>query len=306
MRGVGRYTGKQVDRYTGRHVDRYTGRHVDRYTGRQVHRSTCLRVYVFTCLLVYLLIVSPVHAQGPLTDVKTDVAFDQNLDAQVPLDLVFRDEDGQTVKLGDYFGNRPVILTLNYFHCPNLCLFELDQLTGALTDLSFNLGDEYAVVSVSIDPRETPQLAAEAKWQYVRKYARPNRGAGWHFLTGDEAAIEALTRTVGFHYAYDAATDEYAHPTGLIILTPQGKIARYLYGVDYVSRDLRLALVEASQNQIGSAVDQILLLCYRYDAANGKYSSLVLSLARWTGAATVVVMGVFLGWLWRRDLKQKA
>lgn len=259
---------------------------------------------ILAALFLIFIFATPASAQGPVIDLN-QIAFEQQPGAQVPADLAFRDENGNPVTLGNYFG-KPMILTLNYFSCPNLCTLELDQLTGAIADLSFNLGDEYEIISVSIDPRETPEIAAQKKWQYVRNYARPGRGAGWHFLTGTEPAIEQLTQTVGFRYAYDAQNDEYAHPIGLIILTPQGQVARYIYGADYPARDLRLALVEASQNKIGSLVDQILLLCYHYDPSTGKYSNLVLGVARATGILTVLGLIVGLGWLWKNDLRRSA
>ncbi len=249
---------------------------------------------------------APARADDPGTDVSAAAGFDQKLGAQVPLDAGFVDESGRPVRLGDYLGSRPLILTLNYLRCPNLCSLELDQLTGSLSDLPFNLGDEYAVITVSIDPRDTPEYAAEKKWQYVRSYARPGQGDAWHFLTGREPAIRALADSVGFYYAYDAKTDEYAHPIGIVILTPEGRVARYIYGVDYPSRDLRLALVEASENKIGSAIDQILLLCYRYDPAQGRYSTFVLNLVRVSGILTVLGMGLFIGWLLRKDLGRPA
>ncbi len=247
---------------------------------------------------------STAYAQGPIIkDVKTDVAFDQNLNGQVPLDTVFVDDNGNRIRLGDYFSTKPIILTLNYFSCQNLCSLELDQLDGALADLSFNLGDEYDVISLSFDPRDTPDLAAETKWQYVRDYARPGKGDGWHFLTGDESQIQQVTQAVGFHYAYDPKTNDFAHPLGLMVLTPQGKIARYIYGLDYNATDLKLALMDASQNKIGSAVDQILSLCYHYDPANGRYSSIVFDIVRVSGALTVLALGTVLGRQWWHDYK---
>lgn len=265
-------------------------------------RASALGVFFF--LLVILLMPPTAQAQGPVTKVNQDARFEPYPGAQVPMDLVFRDETGAAVKLGDYFGKRPVILTLNYYNCPNMCTLDLNTLTQNLADLKFNLGDEYSVVTVSIDPRDTPDLAADVKWQYVRDYGRPNRGDGWHFLTGDEGSIERLANVVGFHYAYDAANDQYAHPIGLIVLTPEGKVARYIYGVDYVGRDLELALVEASQNKIGSVVDQLMLICFRYDPANGRYSTIILEVVRWAGIATVAGLGVFLGLLFRADFKR--
>jgi protein SCO1/2 len=276
--------------------------HINRETEKWRNRY---RVGFAALLLAYLLLAAPARAQGPVVDVKRDVTFDQKPDAQVPLDLVFRDDQGQTVKLGDYVGDKPVILTLNYFHCPNSCSLALDQLTQVLADLKFNLGDEYAVVTVSIDPRETPAIAADKKWGYVRDYGRPGRGDGWHFLTGDKVAIDALAQAVGFHYVYDPRTDEFAHPIGLMVLTPQGRISRYIFGTDYAARDIQLALVEASQNKIGSVVDQLLLVCYHYDPSTGRYSVAILEIVQWASIAMVVLFAGFIGWLWKSDPRRK-
>jgi protein SCO1 len=267
-------------------------------------RAASLILALVAALLVTLAAVPAARADGPASDPLKGVYFDQKLNAQVPLNLTFRDDNDQPVKLGDYFGRKPIILTLNYYHCPNLCSLEMDQLAQSLADLKWNLGDEYEVVTVSIDPRETPALAAESKWQRLRAYARVGTGPGWHFLTGDQAAITSLTEAVGFHYVYDAKNDEYMHPTGVIVLTPQGKIARYLYGTDFPSTDLRLALVEASQGQIGSPVDRVLLLCYTYDPTQGRYNLIVYNLVRAAGVGTMLLLGGFLFVMWRRDLKQ--
>lgn len=259
------------------------------------------------CLFLALLAVAvPAHAQEPVGDLTKQVGFDQHPNAQVPLDLVFRDDKGQTVKLRDYFGAQPVILTLNYFHCPNLCSLALDQLSEALAGVPFHLGNDYQVVTVSIDPREGTDLAESKKWEAVRHYAHPGLGDGWHFLTGDAASIQALAEAVGFRYAYDAQTDEFAHPIGALFLTPQGKIYRYIYGYSYDSTALRLALVEASQNKIGTVIEQLLLICYHYDPAQGKYSNFIIQLSQGAGIAMVLILGVILARWWRRDLKQDA
>ena len=266
-----------------------------------------LVVGLLVALFVLVLIFPPTFPTAQATsttNVAQNVAFDQRLGEQVSSELSFVDEQAQPVKLGDYFHVKPMVLTLNYFSCPNLCSLELDQLTGTIADISLNLGEDYDIISVSIDPRDTSNIASQKKWQYIRRYARPGRGAGWHFLTGDKSAIEALTQAVGFRYDYDAENDEFAHPIGLIVLTPEGKIARYLYGVDYAANDLRLALVEASQNKIGTAIDQILLLCYHYDPSTGKYSPMVLNIVRLSGGIMVLAIAGGLGWLWKTDLKR--
>ena len=217
-----------------------------------------------------------------------NVKFDQRLNEQVPLDLPFVDESGTAVKLGDYFGDKPVILVLAYFRCPMLCTLVLNGLVQSMRDMPFTLGNEFRVVTVSFDPRETPDMAAAKKRTYIGHYGKPAAAEGWHFLTGKEDAIERLTKAVGFHYIYDAKKDQYIHTAGIMVLTPTGKLSRYFYDIHYPSRDLRLALVEASANKIGSPVDQILLYCFHYDPATGKYSATILNFVRAGGALTVL------------------
>jgi protein SCO1/2 len=229
------------------------------------------------------------------------VAFEQQLNAQVPLHLALRDEAGNAVQLGDYLGQKPVILTLNYYECPTLCPLVLEGLLHSLRALSFTVGEEFDVVTVSIDPGETAALAAATKARYVRYYGRPKAAAGWHFLTGDEGSIQGLTQAVGFRYAYDAAKDEYAHVAGIMVLTPQGRMARYFYGIEFSPRDLRLALVEAAANTIGSPVDQLLLFCYHYDPATGRYTLVARRALQLAGLATVLSLGGFMVVMFRRD-----
>jgi protein SCO1/2 len=241
------------------------------------------------------------EARPPAPGLLGAIAFEQRLDQPVPLDLVFRDETGATVRLGDYFGHKPVILTLNYYHCPMLCPLVLEGLVQSLRVLAFTAGEEFEVVTVSIDPGETPALAAAAKARYVRDYGRPGVAAGWHFLTGEASAIAPLTEAVGFRYAYDAAKEQYAHAAGLVVLTPQGKLARYFYGVEFAPRDLRLALVEAASGTIGSPVDQVLLYCYHYDPATGRYSLVVTRALQLAGVATMLGVGAFMVVMFRRE-----
>jgi protein SCO1/2 len=229
------------------------------------------------------------------------VAFEQRLNAQVPTDLAFRDEAGQMVQLSDYLGHKPIILTLNYYNCPMLCPLVLEGLLRSLRMLSFNIGEQFEVVTVSIDPRETPALAAAVKARYVRDYGRSGAAAGWHFLTGEEASIQGVAQAAGFDYAYDAARGEYAHAAGLMILTPQGKISRYMYGVEFSPRDLRLALVEAASDTIGSPVDQLLLFCYRYDPATGRYTLVITRALQLASVATVLCVAGFVVVMLRRD-----
>jgi protein SCO1 len=230
--------------------------------------------------------------------------FEQRLGAQVPLDLTFRDQDGNAVALREYMnGQRAVILTLNYFHCQNLCPLELEGLAGALNEVSFTLGDEFDIVSVSIDPREGPSDATATRLRALRGYDRREHARGWHVLTGDQVAIDRLAGAVGFSYTYDADANEYAHPLGLMVLTPGGQVSRYLFGLDYAANDVRLALVDASTARIGSLIDRAVMLCYHYDPLTGRYTPLALNLLRGGAGAGVLVILLFLGWFWRRDLR---
>lgn len=231
-----------------------------------------------------------------------EVGIDQKLNEQLPLDLVFRNEKGETVKLGDYFGKKPVLLSLVYYQCPMLCNQVLNGMVTAFKVLSFKTGEEFDVVTVSFDPRETPALAAAKKKTYVDYLPEAKRAPaanGWHFLTGDEASIKRLTEAVGFRYHFDEATDQFAHASAIYVATPQGKLARYFYGIEYSPKDLRLGLVEASENKIGSRVDQLLLYCYHYDPATGKYGAVVMNMVRLGGIVTLIAM-VALFFIMRR------
>jgi protein SCO1/2 len=229
-----------------------------------------------------------------------DVGLDQKLNAQVPLDLQFRDETGRELPLSSYFGTRPVILALVYYQCPMLCTQILNGLVISLRGMSLESGRDFEVVSVSIDPTETPELAARKKAEYVRRYAKSP--LGWHFLTGAEPQIKELAHAAGFRYAYDPKTKQFAHASAIMVLTPTGKLSRYFYGIEYPPRDLRLGLVEASANKIGTPVDQLLLYCYHYDPGTGKYSAIVMNIVRLAGALTLLIFVPILVWLWRRDL----
>jgi protein SCO1 len=258
-------------------------------------------------LLLIVLTAGTVHAgkSDP-----PDVGFDQRLNEQLPLDLTFRDESGATVRVGDYFGDKPVILVPAYLRCPRLCTLVLNELTDALNNLTFNAGDQFQVVVVSFDAREKPELAAAKKASYLERYNRPAAAAGWHFLTGDEPSIEALTKAIGFRYSYDAEHDQFAHASGFVVLTPSGTIARYFFGMQFPPRHVRLALVEAGAGKVGNVVDQVLLLCYHYDPATGRYTATIMNLVRLGGILTVLILGAFLirSWLreWRRSAQQLA
>jgi len=224
-----------------------------------------------------------------------NVGIDQKLNGQVPLDAVFKDEHGNEVRLGQYFKGKPVILSLVYYSCPMLCNQVLNGMMGSLRRVSFNIGEQFEVVTVSFDPKETPQLAAAKKATYVKGYNRPGAEAGWHFLTGDEVNIKRLAESVGFRYLWDDETKQFAHASGIMVLTPEGKIARYFYGITYDQDHVRLGLVEASQNKIGTPVDVLMLYCYHYDPATGKYGLVVMNVVKIAGAVTVfLIVGLLL------------
>jgi protein SCO1 len=230
-----------------------------------------------------------------------DVGFDQRIGDAVPLDLPFRDESGRTVRLGDYFGAKPVLLVPAYYECPMLCTLVLNGVVSALRALPFDAGQEFTVVTFSINPREKSDLAAAKKEKYLEAYRRQGAETGWHFLTGDEDSIARLTRAIGFRYAWDAAQQQYAHASGIVVLTSRGTLARYFYGVDYAPRDLRLALVEAAEERIGSVVDQLLLFCFHYDPATGSYSRIALGAVRVGGGVTLLALVGGIVLLLRRD-----
>lgn len=231
-----------------------------------------------------------------------EVSFQQKLNAQLPLDLMFRDETGKIVRLGDFFNHgKPVLLNFMYYRCPMLCPMVMEGISSGLTELKFDAGKEFDVITVSIDPRDMPKDAARKKDMYIKRYGRLSAAGGWHFLTGHETVIRQLTNAVGFHYAYDPARDQFAHGTGVVVLTPQGRVSRYIYGFEYKARDLRLALVEASASKIGSPVDQLLLLCFHYDPATGKYSRAAMNFVRAGGLATVFGLAGFIFIMLRRE-----
>jgi len=261
------------------------------------------RATITTLLLLPLLFSTGgrASAQTVLPKILQNVGFDQRLNEQVPLALPFTDEEGQRVTLGEYFGDKPVILVLAYYRCPMLCTQVLNGLVQGLRELPFTVGKEFRVVTVSFDPHETTEMAAAKKRTYVHSYGKPEAAEGWHFLTGDQQSIGALTRAIGFRYAYDAASDQFAHAAGIVVLTPTGKISRYFYDVHYSGRDLRLGLVEASRNKIGSPIDQILLFCFHYDPTAGKYGAAIMNFVRAGGVLTVVGLGLMFGLLMRGE-----
>ncbi len=230
-----------------------------------------------------------------------DIGFDQKLGAQVPLDLVFGDEAGKAVALRDFVGKRPVILSLVYFDCPMLCGMTTDGLVRSLRALRLSVGTDFDVLSVSFDPRETPELASAKKGPVMRQYGRADAARGWHFLTGSKESIDALTKAVGFRYVWDPEQKQFAHATGILVLTPQGRIARYFFGIEYPAKDLRLGLVEASEEKIGNVVDQLLLLCYHYDPKTGRYTATVRNLLRGGAVLTMAAVAALVLTLLRRE-----
>jgi protein SCO1/2 len=260
-------------------------------------------------LLCNLVLTRQAAAHDPATDpdaILGAIGFDQRLDAQLPLDLPLRDASGQAVLLGNYFTDKPVVLSLGYWECPNLCSLSRSGLLQSLEELDFTVGRDFEIVMVTIDPAETPALAATIKQQYVMGYNRAGSEDGWHFLGGEHDAVDQLAERVGFRYAYDAEQDEYAHVSGLVVLTPQGKVARYLYGIDYDPRDLRLSLVEATANRIGTFTDQVLLFCYTYNPVTGTYSLLLMRVMQTAAGLTVAFLGGMLWLLLRNERRPTA
>jgi len=241
----------------------------------------------------------------PVPKQLTRVGVEEKLDAALPLQLLFKDEAGRDVSLGSYFRpNHPVVLTLNYYRCPMLCTLELNGLVAGMKGLAWTPGDEFNVVTISFDARETPALARAKRQTYLEELGRPSAEAGWHFLTGSPASIEALTKAVGFSTQFDASTDQFGHAAVVILATPEGRVARYLYGVVFEPATLKLALLEASKGKIGSTWERFILYCYHYDANQGRYALAALSIMRVGGALTVLVLGSMIGAFWLRDRRR--
>lgn len=253
-----------------------------------------LRGHVVTVICTLLILAGSGRAGAQKPPILRDVGYDQHVNEQMPLALAFRDESGRTVRLGDYFDGKPVILVLAYYRCPMLCTEVLNGLVKAMLDCRLDIGTDYRVITVSFDPRETPELAAAKKKTYLQRLGRPAAAEAWHFLTGEKPAIKRLTQAVGFRYAYDPRFDQFAHPSGILVLTPRGKIFRYFLDVRYSPRDLRFSLIEASNNQVGSVIDQALLFCFHYDPIEGKYGPAVMRLVRIGGGLTLLAIGVFI------------
>jgi protein SCO1/2 len=262
------------------------------------------RFIALTVMAVWA-VSAPLRAQGLAPDDAGDpakakpgllsqVGIDQHLNQQVPLHLVFNDESGREIHLGELFGKRPVILAMVYYECPMLCTQVLNGLVSALGVINFDVGREFDVVAVSINPKETPGLAAQKKQAYLDRYKRPQSAAGWHFLTGTEENIKQLAAAVGFRYAFDPAIQQYAHGAGVELLTPKGVISKYFYGIEFSARDIRFGVIEASEEHIGTPIDDVLLLCYHYDPSTGKYGAAAIDAVRIGGIATMLALGTFL------------
>ena len=235
-----------------------------------------------------------------------EVGITEHLDAKLPMELEFRDEDGISVTLGSFFdGERPVILTLNYYRCPMLCGLMLNGLVDGLEQLEWTPGQEFEIVTVSINPLETPALAKEKKQNYIKRYGRPSAMAGWHFLTGREPEIDRLAETVGFRFVYDPVEKQYAHAAAIFVCTPDGRVARYLYGIEYPPKRLKLGLLEASEGKIGSTLDQLILYCYHYDPSSRRYSPVAMNIMRVGGGATASILAVTLGIFWFREWRRR-
>jgi protein SCO1/2 len=274
-------------------------------------QKNSMRAWLMGAILASALLAHPLPASAQFTDplqnigvrpeLLKQVGIDQKLNDSIPLDLTFRDEHGNPVELAQYFSNKPVIISLVYYSCPMLCTQVLNGLDRSLELIPMDIGKDFNVVTVSIDPTERPVLAEAKQAVYTGMYGRPGAAQGWHFLTGDEPQIKRLADALGFRYAYDPDSKQYAHASAIMVLTADGKISRYFYGVTYPERDLRLGLVEASEGKIGSAVDQVMLFCYHYDPHTGKYGLLISRLIQLAGLATVIVGGICLIVLFRGE-----
>jgi protein SCO1/2 len=253
---------------------------------------------------VVLLSAAPASAQS-LAPILKQIGIDQKLNEQLPLDLTFKDESGRTVQLREYFGNKPVLLSFAYYECPMLCTLVLNGAVRAMRAMPLELGRDFVAVNISFNPREGPALAAAKRDTYVREYGKPGAREAWHFLTGNEENITKATQAAGFRYTWDEATQQYAHASAIMVLTPEGKFSRYFYGIEYIERDLRLGLIEAASNKIGSRVDQVLLLCFHYDPVTGKYGLLITRVLQVLGSATVLVLGSFVIVMLRRDRRKQ-
>jgi protein SCO1/2 len=244
------------------------------------------------------------NAQSLTEEQLLNIRFDQKLGSQVSLDLHFRDENGKVVALGDYFGQKPVVLVLGYYGCPMLCTLTYNGMVEAMNDMKWSIGNQFNVVNVSINPKETPELAAAKRKNYLKQYGRPEAAAGWHFLTGNEPEIQKLADEIGYHYAYDSSVQQYAHPSGLVILTTDGKVSKYFFGVKFSPPELYAALQDASKHNVGSPIERLVLLCFHYSPIRGKYGAVIMTTIRILGAAILAAMAWMFGAMIRRERKR--
>jgi len=258
------------------------------------------------CAAALAIAVMPARAQQLATPaILRQVSIAQNLDTRIPPEISFRDESGNAVRLGDFFGRKPIVLSLVYFDCPALCTEVLNGELHTMKAMLIGLGKDYEAITVSFEPKDTPALARAKRDVYAGQIGSPGAADHWHFLTGEQSSIDALTQAVGFHYAYDSANRQYAHAAAIMVLTPEGRISRYFYGVQFPARDVRLGLVEASAGKIGTLTDHAMLLCYQYDPETGKYGFVVMNIVRGGGILTLLVLGIFMFVMFRRD-RQRA
>jgi protein SCO1/2 len=242
--------------------------------------------------------------QATTPAILSKVGITQNLNSRIPPDLLFRDETGKSVRIGDFFGRKPILLSLVYFDCPALCTEVLNGELRTMKAISLDLGKDFDAVTVSFEPKDTPALAKAKRDVYAGQYGRPDAADHWHFLTGEQQSIDALTDVAGFRYAYDSSIRQYAHAAAILVLTPDGRIDRYFYGVQYPARDVRLGLVEASEGKIGTLTDHALLYCYQYDPMTGRYGMVVMNVLRAAGGLTVLLLGIFMTLMFLRERKR--
>jgi protein SCO1/2 len=263
------------------------------------------RFYAASLLALTAVTAFSVSAQQATTPaILSKVGITQNLNAQIPPDLFFRDETGKSVRIGDFFGRKPIVLSLVYFDCPALCTEVLNGELRTMKAISLDLGKDFDAVTVSFEPKDTPALAKAKRDVYAGQYGRPGAADNWHFLTGEQQSIDALTNVAGFQYAYDSSIHQYAHAAAILVLTPDGRIDRYFYGVTYPARDVRLGLVEASEGKLGTLTDHALLYCYQYDPMTGKYGVVIMNVLRAAGGLTVLVLGIFMTMMFLRERRR--
>ena len=258
-------------------------------------------------LLLALSLVAVVAARGQTLPPEqiARVDFEQRLGASLPVNALFRDESGVPVRFAQFFGQRPVVLALVYYECPNLCTVVLNGMLESLRDVRQSVGSDFDVVVVSIKPGDSPALAAGKKHTYTMRYGRPGSASGWHFLTGDAPAIQQLSETVGFHYVFEPQSKQYAHASGIVVITPQGKVSRYFLGIEYPPKDVRLALREASESKIGGLASRLLLLCFHYDPHTGRYSLVITRVMQLAGMGTVLILGIMIVRMTRQEHRRE-